>query len=513
MKNLALTLFIILSVFVSSCTSHKEFAQIQSEGHLLPDKKVIVIIIDSLVDKPLKELINNGSLPGFAFLEEKGWYTNKFISTFPTMSVVIESSMLTGSHPNRHHIPGLRWYDMSSGQLVNYGDGFTSSLRSGVKRVLDNGLYHLNNTHLNKEVLTMHEALYQHQLSSASLNALVYRGSQNRKLKTPLGPNTVTMAPDYFVLGNFHHELPHLGEQYFKSYGVNDEVSTKHLIHLIQQGTLPSLTIMYMPNLDSEAHKEGNNSEKTLKEIDRKLQDILNALGNWEEALQDHIFIVMGDSGFTQTMEKNQESVIDLAEVFNRFNIADPIETLSTDHIAVAVNGRMAYVYPLQQNIDIKSLVDIAKNNPHFDTITRVEGEWIEVIEGGTTKRLRFRPGKTFKDEFSQEWDVEGDWSVLNMINDGKSKRILFNDYPDGLMQLYAAAHSHKGPYLILTTEPGYEMTGAHSPTHPGGANHGSFHKKDVEIPFFIAGTEKRPKTLRIVDLKPFIFNLIFNSY
>ncbi|MEW9670215.1 alkaline phosphatase family protein [Ammoniphilus sp. 3BR4] len=472
-------------------------------------KKIIVIVVDSLLEEPLQTLMAQNRLPAFSFLKENGWYTSRAISSFPTMSVSIESTMLTGSYPDKHQIPGLRWYDTRENRLVNYGDGFFPTLTSGVQQVMEDSLFHLNNTHLNKEVLTIHEELDQQGKSSASINALVYRGTHLQTLRIPAFKDVQTMAPPYFVLGTFHHsEKTNVGKQYLNSYGVNDDVSIHHLVQLIKENALPAFTMVYLPDMDHDGHKHGANLTDTVIQTDTRLQKILNSFGSWEKALQDHVFIVMGDSGVSTTIDDRQEAIIDLESLFGNWQITKPGNTASGDELALAVNGRMAYVYALQENIKLTDLTNLAVADPRFDTISQKNGEWIEVIQGGTNKQLRFRLGSTYADEFLQKWDIEGDWSVLDLRMD-HNHQIQYGAYPDGLMQLYAAHHSHPGRFMILTTQPGFEVTGENSPTHVGGGNHGSFHMVDSYFPMFISGTEKKPKTWRIVDLKSFILDVL----
>jgi hypothetical protein len=95
---------------------------------------------------------------------------------------------------------------------------------------------------------------------------------------------------------------------------------------------------------------------------------------------------------------------------------------------------------------------------------------------------------------YNQKWDLEGDPSVLDIRSDPLKKTIVQGTYPDGLMRLYSAHHSHEGRFLVVTSKPGYEMKGTSSPTHTGGGAHGAFHKADSYIPFFIAGTVQLPR-------------------
>jgi hypothetical protein len=87
-------------------------------------------------------------------------------------------------------------------------------------------------------------------------------------------------------------------------------------------------------------------------------------------------------------------------------------------------------------------------------------------------------------------------------------KRIAYGRYPDALARLYGALHSHEGRFLVVTAKPGHELVAESSPTHIGGAAHGSLHEKDSLVPLIVSGTNSRPKTLRIVDLKDWLLGL-----
>lgn len=112
-------------------------------------------------------------------------------------------------------------------------------------------------------------------------------------------------------------------------------------------------------------------------------------------------------------------------------------------------------------------------------------------------------------DVYDQKWDVEGDLSVLDIQVDEKQNRLEYGNYPDGLMRLYTASHSHEGRYMVVTARPGYEMKGVHSPNHVGGGAHGSFHAEDSYFPMFVVGTDKKLDSMRMVDLKAFILDLL----
>ena len=473
-------------------------------------KKVILIVIDSLLSQPLESLMAQNKVPAFSFLKENGSYINRVISSFPTMSVTIDSTLLTGQYPDQHRVPGLRWYSYEENRLIQYGDGFLSVLKSGIRQVIQDGLFHLNNTHLNKETLTIHEELEASGRSTASINALIYRSNHPKTLAVPWPAAKIqTMAPGYFVLGNFYRYLTSGLYSFINYYGVNNNASIQHLVHLIRRDRLPSFTTVYLADLDHESHRKGGNSEKSILKVDQQLQQVLHAFGEWKPALEQYVFIVMGDSGVCKVLHDKSTAVVDLDQTFHSMKIAPLGRSGPKDEIAIAVNERMSYIYPLQDHVQLKDIIDKLKQDERLDTICWKNKDWIYVLQGGSKKELRYRKGSAFSDKYNQHWDIEGEIEILDLQLDSSTSSITYGAYPDGLMRLFTALHSHDGNFLVVTTGPGYEMKGATSITHEGGGAHGAFHEEDSYFPMFIAGTKEKPRYNRMVDVKDFIIGLL----
>ena len=147
------------------------------------ENPVILLIIDSLMAEPLQNAIKEGRAPALKYLTDQGHYYPNIISSYPTMSVTIDSSLLTGTYSDKHRIPGLVWYDEKEKRLVNYGSAKEEVLKLGIKHVIEDSFYHLNHSHLSRDVKTIHEILAIKGLESASINALVYRGNEKQQLK------------------------------------------------------------------------------------------------------------------------------------------------------------------------------------------------------------------------------------------------------------------------------------------------------------------------------------------
>ncbi|WP_234031515.1 alkaline phosphatase family protein [Lentibacillus cibarius] len=183
----------------------------------MDNKPVILLAIDSLMPEPLEVAAQTGYAPALQFLMENGRYYPNMVNSFPTMSVTIDSSLLTGSYPDQHHIPGLTWFDQGEKEIVNYGTGFTETLKLGLRRSIHNMLYRLNNEHMSNEVTTIYEALAKKGTSSASINSFVYRGNTPQKLNVPRlfksfthfqDGKWTTEAPPVLSLGAFQKISP-----------------------------------------------------------------------------------------------------------------------------------------------------------------------------------------------------------------------------------------------------------------------------------------------------------------
>lgn len=171
-------LFLLIAVWSSRrkqkpSPQEKDLLQVKSNAGDSA-KKVIFIVIDSLMAEAVDRGLEQKELPAFQFLIERGQYYKDMVSSFPTMSVTIDSSLLTGAYPDRHHVPGLNWYSVRDHKLINYGTGPAEVIKIGVNQVMADALMQLNGSHLNPELPTIYEDLSragknrQHQRSDLS---------------------------------------------------------------------------------------------------------------------------------------------------------------------------------------------------------------------------------------------------------------------------------------------------------------------------------------------------------
>ncbi len=483
-------------------------------------KKVVLLVIDSLMAQAIDKGIEQNELPTIQFLIKHGQYFKNLVSSFPTMSVTIDSSLITGTYPDVHHVPGLTWYSAKEKKLINYGTGPMEIIKLGADSVLVDALVNLNDRHLNRNMPTIYEDLARSGMKSGSINGLIYRGTVDHTLSIPLwiqGPTSLpktipVKGPDFLTLGSLSDPLEgiqKLPDGLTRRIGLNNQHSIETAQYLIKANKLPDFLYVYLPDLDQKIHKKGPSELKGVKEVDRQLESLLQSFGSPEEALDKAVFIIVGDSGMTKILPVQDNPVIDLASFFNDYKVLRQEETVTDDtEIILAVNETMAYVYTLKAD-KLKDIAYLLKDDPRIDVISWKEKEWIYAIQGATSKKLRFKANGKLIDDYQQKWAVEQDVEVLDLKINAQHHSLQYGEYPDVLRRLSGALHSHPGEFLIVTAKPGYELADISSPTHKGGGGHGSFGQMESLVPLIISGTDQKPQYLRIIDLKSFLLKLL----
>ncbi|MFC4410364.1 alkaline phosphatase family protein [Chungangia koreensis] len=478
-----------------------------------PKKPVIMINVDSLMSGPLMNVVNAGEAPAIKFLMDKGYFIPDMVSSYPTMSMTIDSTILTGTYANQHHVPGLIWFDEKSNEIVSYGSGFHEIWDNGVKDVVKNGILHLNGEHLSKNVSTIHEELESHGLQTASINGLLYRGPKTHQLHVPkmiaasklLPKNLKVDGPTYLSLGALSHYSPQNTSEraVWNRMGMNNKFTVNEIRHLIRNKRLPSFTLAYFPDMDKDLHKEGPEATNGIVKLDQQIQGLLNEFSSWEEAIEQTVWIVHGDSAQSKVLEDQDKALIDLNKLLDGYRFWTE-DTKTDSEIAIAINERMAYIYLNDSKIQLQDVVRKLRQDDRIAWIAYKENQ-LNVVQTINGEQLAFSSNGPYTDTYGQSWNVSGTYSILDLH---VSDQISYGNYPDALARLHGALHSQEGRFLIVEAKPGFEFIESHSYDHSGGGAHGSLHKVDSIVPLIVAGTEERPVHPRVVDLKEWIYRL-----
>lgn len=480
---------------------------------------IVLIVVDSLMSEPLLRAVNEGKAPAFSYLIKNGKFNSEVISSYPTMSVTIDSTLLTGTYADQHKIPGLIWYKNDENRMISYGSGLSEIWNNGVRNVASDSVIHLNQKHLSKEVQTIHEQLANRKFQSASINGLLYRGSVKHQLNVPkllslvnLLPKEIEVnAPSVFSLGALsQYNNKNDNQKYiWKRMGVNNQFTANELKYLIEQKKLPDFTLAYLPDADASIHKKGPTDISGIEKVDEAIQDIFNTFSSWEEALKEVTWIVLGDSGQSLINKDKKTALIDLNNSLKNYTFWKSEN--KNAQLAIAINERMAYIYLNDQDLTLLEIVNILKEDKRIGFIAWKD-EQDEVMNHVVTPlnegELIFSPKGKYVDDYEQYWNLDGDLSILDieLTDEG---HIQYEDYPDALARLNGALHSQEGRVIIVDAKPSYEFIEEHSHDHAGGGGHGSLHKVDSIIPLIVTGTNELPEHFRLVDVKKWILQLV----
>lgn len=482
-------------------------------------KPVILLVIDSLMDEPLQKAIKEGKAPALEFFMKHGYYYPETVSSYPTMSVTIDSTLLTGEYANEHKVPGLIWFNEDENRLVNYGTGKKEVSKQGVKEVVKDSLIRLNQEHLSEDVSTIYEELTSTGLQSASINGLVYRADYPQRLTIPKIASVTNLIPrDLEIYGpplmslgslsQYNPENNH-NSKIWQKMGFNDRFTANELSYFIQKDKLPAFLLAYFPDLDKKVHENGPTETNGIVEMDKQLQSVLNSYKSWDEAIQKAIWIVYGDSGQTSILNDSNTSLIKLNSLLEKYqiwNVKEPID--EQDDLVLAVNERMAYIYIVNEKMGFSEIISELKKEERINFIAWKEDNINHVVTAELNEKFTFSPKGKYTDPYDQSWKLNGASSILDLtINE--QNEIQYGDYPDALARLHGSLHSHESRFIVIDAKPDFEFIGKHSPTHLGGGGHGSLHKEDSLSPLIIVGTDSKPQHNRLVDFKDWILELL----
>lgn len=489
-------------------------------------KKVILFVIDSLHPVALQRTLSKGNAPALHFLAKHGTYFDRVISTFPTMTPVATSSMITGTWPDRHGVPGFIWYNEEIRKIVDYGATLQSVLKIGPEKVLRNLLIKLNEEHLNPETPTLYEELEAGGYSTGNVNFFMHRASHLHKAKIPFWLSLVTgfrlkqeiiSGPAHLTLGQLIHQ-PFVGRPMsypkgpFHRFGINDVSSGMVTAQLVREKKQPDFTVVYFPDNDKYSHQYGPlRSGPSIERAGQQVALVLDEFGSWEKALEENVIIVIGDHA-QSIVGLGKEYLIDLDYALKSFQRLKVSETASRDsnsnEIAICPNERMAFIYLLQRKDEVLPEVVgiLAKDIRNAQIAWKVSENRYCVVQGGTEKQLFFSRTGPYQDVYGQAWSFEGDLSVVDAW-ELDQKMIEFGKFPDAFNRLIAALEARSGCRIAVSAASGYEYFAAGAPIHPGGGSHGSLEEEDSTVPMIVAGISVNLKHPRIVDLYPMIIN------
>jgi hypothetical protein len=481
-------------------------------------RKVVYIVIDGCRTDAFEQAMASGKAPALEFLHDRGYYHRESVAVFPSITPCATASLITGETPDRHGIPGQCWYDRDEERIVNYGQGPRVAVMQKMREVATDLLVNLNEKHLSRDVLTLHERLEDMGLTTATTNFLVRRGRHRHKvdqkivddiLLDPEKPDELLGPKEFYFADVVHGSSAGCNDKLgvfgkIKRLKATDEYASCVTRDLLEKDAA-DMILFYLHENDHHSHHDGPGVQfDNLVRAGELIGNVLDALGSWERTADEVGFVLTSDHGQSPVI-KDDEHAIDLDDVFEDYDVLSPRrgkDPLSEADLAQCGNGRAGYIYlnperaPDLHGPVIKTLVE----HPGIDQVMWRDEDW-RVVES-ERGRLRFRPSSNgdVRDERDNSWEFDGDLGpVGGLVEDGV---IRTPEYPLALWRIHTALGLDRVGDIVCTSKLMYEVSNIIDTKHKG--EHASLHAQDSLVPF-LSTLDEPPLHPSTVDVAPHI--------
>ncbi len=495
-------------------------------------KKLVLTYVDSLRTDMLQRAVAEERAPTFAALLERGVLIEDCVSSFPSVTPVACSELVTGVGSDRHWISGMNWYHRLEHRYVEYGSSLDATRAFGVFRALYDLVYNMNLAHLSPEVETLFERLDDAGARTACTPFLIYRGRHRHQVSLE---GLMRRAVDASRL-KFRHHTWGPGDLFYGDLYASREVPCKSTsipgsrdgyaaccAAELAKEDLFDFLLLSLPDNDNYSHRHGPEaSVESIAKADHCFAKLVEAAGGLDPFLADHALILVADHAQTPVHRG-----LPLAELLSHeWSVLQPSDDRpGVAQLAVSPTGRAAHVYLLPGEGERAEPAAVAARLTvieGIDLVCRMEdvrglplrreepgpppvGGWAVVERGG--EALRFRPGGEVCDLRGASWELEGEIGVLAA---GVEKgRLSSETYPDPLARIWSAlAAPHAGDFVVSLAQ-GFEAVDWGGVSHAGGGSHGSLHAGDSLGPLLFVGCgpesagEREQWTLR--DVAPVV--------
>ena len=459
-------------------------------------KKLILTYVDSLRTDMLRRAIDEGRAPSFGALVERGVLIDDCVSSFPSVTPVACSEMVTGVGADQHWISGMNWYHRLERRYVEYGSSLEASRAFGIFRALYDLVYNMNLSHLNPEVETLFERLDDAGLRTACTPFLIYRGRHRHQVSLE---GLLRRAVDATQL-KFRHHTWGPGELFYGDLYASREVPCKSTsipgardgysaccaAELVKAEDFDFL-LFALPDNDNYSHRHGPEaSVESIAKADHCFAKLVDAAGSLDALLDSYALILLADHAQTPV-----QRALPLAELLGRsWRVLQPSDDRPEQaQLAVSPTGRAAHVYLLPGEGERAERQEVGRALNEIegvDLVCRLEGADGAAVVERDGERLRFRPGDSIEDLRGARWDLQGSLAVLEAsLDDG---RLCSDAYPDPLARVWSALAGPHGGDFIVSLAPGYEAVDWGGVTHAGGGSHGALHREDSLGPLLFVG-------------------------
>ena len=478
--------------------------------------KLVLCVIDAMAPAMLERAVAAGEAPTLAALMERGLYVPDCVAAFPSVTPVCAASIVTGAWQDRHHIPGMCWYDRAERRYVEYGSSFRASQRVGLTRQLTDTVYNMNGAHLSRETPTVFETLDDADVRTAGTTYLMYRGRHRHEPQrdSPLTRIASTLMR-HSVMGPrelFYADIFASRRTGCRSTlgmpGVRDRHSGCVGAYMVEHDLFDFL-LLSLPDNDWHSHRAGPEGQgHSIALADVQLARVMEAAGGVEKFLAEHAVIVMADHS-----QAPVTAAIPLSEQLAQLDVISPGARGGGPGIAVCPSQRAAMVYVLDGERPERLRSDVVRAVLGIDGVELAM--WLErdphgapmeaVIAAPGIGELRFCPGGDDLDLDGRAWSLEGSLAVLDAKR--RDGRLISPDHPDALDRVWSALTCPTSGDVLLSAAPGREFSDLGGQAHVGGGSHGSLRGEDSLGALILCGVEipHAPKQWSIRDLAPLV--------
>ncbi len=496
-------------------------------------KKVLLIIIDALATRVVAPALEQGKLPNFQRLVEKGVFCPECTSIFPSITPAATCTLVTGAYPFEHGISGAYWYDTDADEVAYFGSDLPAIMNEGMNHYINDFQIKLNRDRL--QVPTIFERIERHgSLSDAVINFMWYRGTVEHETTTPTllkltpgvslassmrGPHTMFLGD--FVSTSLFGTYPSARGGLSRRFGFHDETTADYLLALAQQNALPDFTLAYFPNNDFDSHANGPvNALSTLEAIDANLGQLFEAQGGIVKLLEEFAVLITGDHSQS---DLDESPAVDLNQVLEKFPLVQAGKPWNNgEDLMVCPNMRSAQIY-LRPEIwarreevigcllECNSVDQViwCEHDSGLNDTTQAKFH----VQTGDRGHLIFQPALTQQvnavDCYGTPWEWKGDLSTVDATVTAEN-RIEYGNYPNAFERI-ATSFSEKTGNIWVTAQLGKEFCLPELKCNPAGS-HGSLHYLDSTAPLIAAGLPENfelPVAPRIVDITPICLQLL----
>jgi hypothetical protein len=475
-------------------------------------RKLVLVVVDAMHPEMLLKAIDQDMAPTFGELVERGRMVSDCVSSFPSVTPVASSEMMTGRGPADHWVMGMNWYHRIERRYIEYGSSFEATRTFGLFRAMYDLVYNMNLDHLSWEAETVFERLGDAGIRTAATPFLIYRGRQRHQLGLEgLAKRAAAAAnfrhavwgPDEFFYGDLYSSRPTGCGPSFTRPGTRDEYSACVAEELVREEAYDFL-LLSLPDNDFHSHRHGPEAQpESIAKADSMFARIVEAGGGLDSFLAEHAVILTSDHAQTAV-----EHALPLAdELAEDWAVLQPnTDRPEEAEIAVSPTSRAGALYILDTGrrhaathertrlrlrelagVDLVTWLAAEDGSPVVRKgVGPPDGGRVQAVVERDGREFRFRPGGQLRDLRGNSWAVSGEPEALEA--DVTRGRFESDEYPDALARLWSALTSpHAGDVLISAAE-GYECVDWGGISHAGGGSHGSLGRGDSLGPVIFTG-------------------------